>query len=175
MRHRQATLGHHLHQVTQTDLEPEIPPNAQDDDFAVEVATLEQLLHDLQLAHCRPQLVQHTNLADPTAPFAPEPILSVGIKCQVRIRVPATSDRQFGGRAEKTARAPKGAECSARSGEPFQDAGRKTTPSSGSPVVTKRQSAMISLRASATIMILRVPIRLSAVRARYHNASMLSF
>ena len=38
--------------------------------------------------------------------------------------------------------------------KPFQDAGRKTTPSSGSPVVTKRQSAMISLRASATIMVL---------------------
>jgi hypothetical protein len=31
-----------------------------------------------------------------------------------------------------------------RSGKPFQDAGRKTTPSSGSPIVTKRQSAMIS-------------------------------
>ena len=58
---------------------------------------------------------------------------------------------------------------------PFQDAGRKTTPSSGSPVVTKRQSEMISLRASATIMVLRVPLRLSAVRARYHNASALSF
>ena len=58
---------------------------------------------------------------------------------------------------------------------PFQDAGRKTTPSSGSPAVTKRQSAMISLRASATIMVLRVPLRLSAVRARYHNASALSF
>jgi hypothetical protein len=28
------------------------------------------------------------------------PILSVGIKCQVRIRLPATSDRQFGSRAE---------------------------------------------------------------------------
>ena len=57
----------------------------------------------------------------------------------------------------------------------FQDAGRKTTPSNGSPVVTKRQSAMISLRASATTMVLRVPLRLSAVRARYHNASALSF
>jgi hypothetical protein len=100
------------------------------------------------------------------------PILSVGIKCQVRIRHPATSDRQFGSRA---ARAPNGAECYARSGKPFQDAGRKTTPSSGSSVVTKRQSAMISLRASATIMVLRVPLRLSAVRARYHNASALSF
>jgi hypothetical protein len=29
------------------------------------------------------------------------PILSVGIECQVRIRHPATSDRQFGSRAEK--------------------------------------------------------------------------
>src|SRR5436309_13150856 len=102
-------------------------------------------------------------------------ILSVGLKCQVRIRLPATSDRQFGSRAENPARASNGAECYARSGKPFQDAGRKTTPSRGSPVVTKRQSAMISLRASATIMVLRVPIRLSAVRARYHNARALSF
>jgi hypothetical protein len=30
-------------------------------------------------------------------------ILSVGIKCHVRIRLPATSDRQFGSRAEKPA------------------------------------------------------------------------
>ena len=57
----------------------------------------------------------------------------------------------------------------------LQPAGRRTTPSNVSPVVTKRQSAMISLRASATIMVLRVPLRLSAVRARYHNASALSF
>ena len=74
-----------------------------------------------------------------------------------------------------SASAENGAEWYARSGKPFQDAGRKTTPSNGSPVVTKRQSAMISLRASATIMVLRVPLRLSAVRARYHNASALSF
>ena len=33
----------------------------------------------------------------------------------------------------------------------------------------------ISLRASATIIVLRVPRRLSAVRARYHSASALSF
>ena len=99
------------------------------------------------------------------------PILSVGIKCQVRIRHPATSD-QFASRAEQPARAPNGAESYA---PPLQDAGRKMTPSNGSPVVTKRQSAMISLRASATIMVLRVPLRLSVVRARYHNASALSF
>ena len=59
--------------------------------------------------------------------------------------------------------------------EAFQPAGRKTTPSNVSPVVTKRQSAMSSLRASATIIVLRVPTRLSAVRARYHSASALSF
>src|SRR6516162_1538932 len=104
------------------------------------------------------------------------PVLSVGIQCQVRIRLPATSDRQFGSRAESQRRAPK----MVLSGMPvpvssFQDAGRKTTPSSGSPIVTKRQSAMISLRASATIIVLRVPLRLSAVRARYHNASARSF
>jgi hypothetical protein len=34
------------------------------------------------------------------------PILSVGIKCHVRIRLPATSDRQFRQSAEKSARAP---------------------------------------------------------------------
>ena len=104
-------------------------------------------------------------------------ILSVGIKCQVRIRLPATSDRQFGSRAESQRERRNGAEWYACSGpvSSFQNAGRKTTPSSGSPVVTKRQSAMISLRASATIMVLRVPLRLSAVRARYHTASALSF
>src|SRR2546423_9169146 len=48
------------------------------------------------------------------------PILSVGIKCQVRIRHPATSDRQFDSRAEKPARAPHGAECYACSGKPFR-------------------------------------------------------
>jgi hypothetical protein len=57
----------------------------------------------------------------------------------------------------KSQRAPNGAEWCARPGKPFQDAGRKTTPSSGSPVVTKRQSAMTSLRASATIIVLREP------------------
>src|SRR5262249_45981040 len=58
--------------------------------------------------------------------------------------------------AEKPAHAPNGAEWYARSGKPFQDVGRKTTPSNGSPVVTKRHNAMISLRARATIMVLRV-------------------
>jgi hypothetical protein len=42
MRHRQAALGHHLHQISQPQLKSKIPAHAQDDDFPVEVATLEQ-------------------------------------------------------------------------------------------------------------------------------------
>ena len=44
------------------------------------------------------------------------------------------------------------------------DAGRKTTPCGTSPVVTRRHRAMSSLRASATIIVLRVLPRPSAVR-----------
>jgi hypothetical protein len=51
---------------------------------------------------------------------------------------------------------------------------RRTTPSGGSPVVTKRQSAIKSLRASATIIVLRAPLA-AAVLARYHCARALSF
>src|SRR5580693_5062284 len=81
--------------------------------------------------------LQPTGLTRGEAPGG-GPILSVGIRCQVRIRLPATSDRQFGSRAEQPARAPNGAECYARSGKPFQDAGRKTTPSNGSPAQGER-------------------------------------
>src|SRR4051794_10149472 len=54
-------------------------------------------------------------------------------------------------------------------------AARKTTPAGTSPVVTIRHSAMSSFLARATIRVLRVPPRASAVRARYHCASALSF
>src|SRR5882724_1220936 len=84
MRHRQAALGHHLHKVAQTELEPKIPANAQDDDFAVEGATLKQYRFCLQLAHRRPQPVQHGSVADPTAPFAPEPSSAPGTCCRAR-------------------------------------------------------------------------------------------
>src|SRR5271168_5038385 len=51
---RHAAFGHHLHQVSQAQLEAKIPAYAQDDDLAVEVATLEQLLDAHQLAHAHP-------------------------------------------------------------------------------------------------------------------------
>src|SRR6266550_629953 len=102
------------------------------------------------------------------------PILSVGISAMFEYGFPPPRivNSAVGW---KSARAPNGTDCYARSSKPFQAAGRKTTPSNVSPVVTKRQSAMTSLRASATIMVLRVPRRLSAVRARYHSASALCF
>src|SRR5258708_8230585 len=53
-------------------------------------------------------------------------------------------------------------------------AGRNLRPSVISPVVTSRHRAMSSLRASATIMVLRVVLRPSAVRAREQPASRLS-
>ena len=54
-------------------------------------------------------------------------------------------------------------------------AARKTRPAGTSPVVTIRHSAISSFLARATIKVLRVPPRASAVRARYHCASALSF
>src|ERR1700738_3203777 len=102
MRHRQAPLGHHLHQVAQTELEAKVPAHAQDDDFAVEVATLEQLRYRLQLAHRRPQPVQRDSVADPTAPFAPEPAAQCGTNNHAhRARNPGNVGSTLGGLQSK--------------------------------------------------------------------------
>ncbi|UUP20008.1 hypothetical protein NTH_04523 (plasmid) [Nitratireductor thuwali] len=53
--------------------------------------------------------------------------------------------------------------------------GRETTPCGISPVVTRRHSAMSSLRANAKIIVLRVVPRPSLVRAWNHRARPLSF
>lgn len=58
-------------------------------------------------------------------------------------------------------------------GSRSHEAGRSTMPSGVTPVVTRRHSAMSSLRASATIIVLRVP-RVFSVRCRYHLAKALS-
>ena len=39
-----ASLGHHLNEVTGTEFEHQIPPDAQDDDFVVEMSTPEEIL-----------------------------------------------------------------------------------------------------------------------------------
>jgi hypothetical protein len=100
------------------------------------------------------------------------PILSVGIVCHVTCRFPPPRivNQQSALNASASAEYVR---CSSR--RSFQPAGRRMTSSNVSPVVTKRQSAMSSLRANPTIIVLRVPSRLSAVRARYHCASALCF
>src|SRR5271163_1944908 len=70
---RQAAFGHHLHQVSQAQLEAKIPAHAQDDDLAVKVATLEQLLDAHQLAHAHPSGSSADMIAGQILPFAPEP------------------------------------------------------------------------------------------------------
>jgi hypothetical protein len=70
---RQAAFGHHLHQVSQAQLEAKIPAHAQDDDLAVKVATLEQLLDAHQLAHAHPSGSSADIIAGQILPFAPEP------------------------------------------------------------------------------------------------------
>jgi len=47
------------HTLAEAQLEAQLPSNAQDDDLALEVAALEQLVHALQaLRHCYPPSVQ---------------------------------------------------------------------------------------------------------------------
>jgi hypothetical protein len=73
MGQRQAAFGHHLHQVSQAELEAKIPAHAQDDDLAVKVATLEQLFDAHQLAHAHPSGSSADIIAGQILPFAPEP------------------------------------------------------------------------------------------------------
>jgi hypothetical protein len=54
-------------------------------------------------------------------------------------------------------------------------AGRNTAPAGTSPVVTKRHKAISSLRARATIMVLRTPALAPSVRAWNHWVKALSF
>src|SRR5271165_6749556 len=49
--HRQAALGHHLHQVPEAELEAQVPPHAQHDDLTIEVATLEQFVQTREPSH----------------------------------------------------------------------------------------------------------------------------
>ncbi|HSZ89077.1 MAG TPA: hypothetical protein VK822_06835 [Acetobacteraceae bacterium] len=49
--HRQAALGHHLHQIPEAELEAQVPPHAQDDDLAIKVPTIKQLVHARKPGH----------------------------------------------------------------------------------------------------------------------------
>src|SRR6266481_2116265 len=46
-----AALGHHLDQVTGAELECQVPPHAQDNNFLVEMPTPEEFLHRGRFCH----------------------------------------------------------------------------------------------------------------------------
>ena len=95
------------------------------------------------------------------------PILNRGAKAIVQRRVAAASGRRLQVEHPRDAR-PQQLRCG-------YAAGRSSRPSGASPVVASRHSTMRSLRASATIIVLRTPRRASAVRLRYHALSGLPF
>jgi hypothetical protein len=101
------------------------------------------------------------------------PILWDGVEKPCLPRVTDTSDR-YGHPAAITAMGPAFALalCCRPTGHVV---GRSTTPSGTSPVVANRHNPMSSLRANATIIVLRVAPRRSAVRAQYHCARALFF
>ena len=95
-------------------------------------------------------------------------------RSHVGLRVTATSDRSR--QAVVKARGRRNRLFSLLVEQAHGQAGwRSTTPSGSSPAVTIRHSAITSLRASATIIVvLRAPFAPS-VRSRNHRASALSF
>jgi hypothetical protein len=54
MSQRDAALGHHLDQVARAQFKREVPPHAQDDDFAIEVSPFEEFLCRGEVCHPPP-------------------------------------------------------------------------------------------------------------------------
>jgi len=82
------------------------------------------------------------------------PILPFGIEAKETRRDPATSNRH---RRHRHKRTDKAETVGCPSVTSVHDAGRRTTPSGTTPSRTSRHRAISSLRAKATIMVLRVP------------------
>jgi hypothetical protein len=51
VRQRKSALSHHFNQITEAELEAQVPPDAQNDDLAVEVAALEQSVDTQEPSH----------------------------------------------------------------------------------------------------------------------------
>ena len=69
--YRRAALGHHLHQVSHAQFDAKMLPHEEDDDPAIEVATLEQTLYAPLFAHGRPSANSAASIADRFELFVP--------------------------------------------------------------------------------------------------------
>ena len=69
---RPAAFRHHLDQVAQAQLEPEVPAHTQNDDIPVEMSTSEQFFQVLQLVHMLTSHGSGRQLSRPSRLFAPE-------------------------------------------------------------------------------------------------------
>ncbi len=72
MRQSSSALGHHLDQVSETQLEPQIPPHAEDDDLPVEMAASEEIFNTQHMG-IGPLLSAFAGKYAPLPRFAPEP------------------------------------------------------------------------------------------------------
>jgi hypothetical protein len=93
----------------------------------------------------------------------------------VQARVTTTSDRERPAGRDRCLPTCRNVMLALLVGEPDQTASRNTTPCGTSPVVTIRQSAMSSLRARATIILVLFAPLMPSVRPRNHCARALSF
>jgi len=93
----------------------------------------------------------------------------------VPARVTTTSDRERPARQDRSPPACRNFMFALLVNEAGQAASRSSTPCGTSPVVTMRQSAMSSLRARATIILVLCAPLTPSVRLRNHSARALSF
>lgn len=63
----QTALRHHLNQIPEAELVPQVPAHTKNDDFAVEVPSCKQFLDAAPLAHSGPQFSEKTTLTGSVA------------------------------------------------------------------------------------------------------------
>src|SRR3954465_9914681 len=124
--------------------------------------------HNLVFGRSRGSLIMMQSCASAAKLRGGGPILENGVKPW-----PASGDRHLGSSSETDDGLFAGFRALVLPASSLH-AARRTRPAGTSPVVTIRHSAMSSFLARATIKVLRVPPRASAVRARYHCESALS-
>ena len=105
MRQRNASLGHHLHEISQAELEPEIPAHAENNDLSVEMAAFEKIINAQhpgprpQTANLR-QICPASAFCTRTAAWAYRMPAKIGQAMMLRQQSIATSIRDIAWKAQ---------------------------------------------------------------------------